>query len=56
LVDFRRRCSRRGLAFVEYYLAVPANRYGGNAYSAAQLKTIPEGITLTVRLISEHRA
>jgi uncharacterized protein len=29
-----------GLAFVEYGLAVPANRYGGNVYSAAQLKTI----------------
>jgi uncharacterized protein (DUF486 family) len=28
-MDFRRRCSRWGLAFVEYRLAVPANRYSG---------------------------
>jgi hypothetical protein len=37
-----------GLAFVEYCLAVPANRYGSNVYSAAQLKTIQELVTLTV--------
>jgi uncharacterized protein len=37
-----------GLAFVEYCLAVPANRYGSYVYSAAQLKTIQEVITLTV--------
>lgn len=37
-----------GLAFVEYCLAVPANRYGTNVYSAAQLKTIQEVVTLTV--------
>jgi uncharacterized protein len=37
-----------GLAFFEYCLAVPANRYGSAAYSAAQLKTIQEVITLTV--------
>jgi uncharacterized protein len=37
-----------GLAFVEYCLAVPANRYGSNVYSAAQLKTIQEVVTLTV--------
>jgi uncharacterized protein len=36
------------LAFVEYCLAVPANRYGSYVYSAAQLKTIQEVITLTV--------
>lgn len=36
------------LAFVEYCLAVPANRYGSAVYSAAQLKTIQEVITLTV--------
>lgn len=36
------------LAFVEYCLAVPANRYGSAAYSAAQLKTIQEVITLSV--------
>jgi uncharacterized protein (DUF486 family) len=34
------------LAFVEYCLAVPANRYGNAVYNAAQLKTIQEVITL----------
>ena len=37
-----------GLAFFEYCLAVPANRYGSYVYSAAQLKTIQEVITLAV--------
>ena len=37
-----------GLAFVEYCLAVPANRYGNAVYNPAQLKTIQEVITLTV--------
>jgi uncharacterized protein len=37
-----------GLAFFEYCLAVPANRYGSSAYTAAQLKTIQEVITLLV--------
>jgi uncharacterized protein (DUF486 family) len=37
-----------GLAFVEYCLAVPANRFGSSVYSAAQLKTIQEVVTLTV--------
>ncbi|TWG96878.1 hypothetical protein L598_002400000490 [Mesorhizobium sp. J18] len=37
-----------GIAFVEYCLAVPANRIGYGHYSAAQLKTIQEVITLTV--------
>jgi len=37
-----------GLAFVEYCLAVPANRYGSAVYSAAQLKTIQEVVTLLV--------
>ncbi len=37
-----------GLAFVEYCLAVPANRYGSEVYSAAQLKTMQEIITLVV--------
>jgi uncharacterized protein (DUF486 family) len=37
-----------GLAFFEYWLAVPANRYGSNVYSAAQLKAIQEVITLAV--------
>jgi uncharacterized protein len=37
-----------GLAFFEYCLAVPANRYGSAIYTAAQLKTIQEVITLLV--------
>jgi uncharacterized protein (DUF486 family) len=37
-----------GIAFVEYWLAVPANRIGHTVYSAAQLKTIQEVITLVV--------
>jgi uncharacterized protein (DUF486 family) len=37
-----------GLAFIEYCLAVPANRIGSAVYSAAQLKTIQEVVTLTV--------
>jgi len=36
-----------GLAFIEYCMAVPANRYGSYVYTAAQLKTIQEVITLT---------
>lgn len=36
------------IAFFEYCLAVPANRYGSAVYSAAQLKTIQEVITLLV--------
>ena len=37
-----------GLAFVEYCLAVPANRWGNAVYTAAQLKTMQEVITLVV--------
>ena len=37
-----------GIAFFEYCLAVPANHYGHNVYSAAQLKTMQEIITLIV--------
>jgi uncharacterized protein (DUF486 family) len=37
-----------GIALFEYCLAVPANRYGSNVYSAAQLKGMQEVITLTV--------
>ena len=37
-----------GIAFIEYCLAVPANRWGNSVYSAAQLKAIQEVITLTV--------
>lgn len=36
------------LAFVEYCLAVPANRFGSAVYSPAQLKTMQEVITLLV--------
>ena len=37
-----------GIAFFEYWLAVPANRIGHQVYSAAELKTIQEVITLVV--------
>ncbi|PYB75593.1 MULTISPECIES: DMT family protein [Rhizobium] len=37
-----------GIAFFEYCLAVPANRIGSEVYSAAQLKTMQEVITLIV--------
>ncbi|MBN9061183.1 MAG: hypothetical protein BGP06_03080 [Rhizobiales bacterium 65-9] len=37
-----------GLAFFEYWFAVPANRIGHAVYSAAQLKTMQEVITLVV--------
>lgn len=37
-----------GIAFVEYCLAVPANRIGHQVYSAAELKTMQEVITLVV--------
>ena len=36
------------LAFVEYCLAVPANRFGSAVYTAAQLKTMQEVITLLI--------
>ena len=36
------------LAFFEYCLAVPANRFGSTVYSAAQLKTMQEVITLVI--------
>jgi uncharacterized protein len=36
------------IAFFEYWLAVPANRWGHAVYSAAQLKTMQEVITLVV--------
>ena len=38
----------RGIAFFEYLLQVPANRIGHGTFSAAELKTIQEVITLTV--------
>ncbi len=37
-----------GIAFFEYWLAVPANRIGHKVYSAAELKTMQEVITLVV--------
>ena len=37
-----------GIAFFEYCFQVPANRIGSYFYSAAQLKTIQEIITLIV--------
>jgi hypothetical protein len=36
------------IAFFEYCLAVPANKIGHQVYSAAQLKTMQEIITLVV--------
>lgn len=40
-----------GIALVEYFMAVPANRVGHTVYSAAQLKTMQEVITLVVFVI-----
>ena len=37
-----------GIAFFEYCLQVPANRWGHGLYNAAQLKTLQEVITLSV--------
>lgn len=37
-----------GIAFLEYCFQVPANRIGHEYFSAAQLKTIQEVITLIV--------
>jgi uncharacterized protein (DUF486 family) len=37
-----------GIAFFEYCLAVPANRIGHQVYSAAELKTMQEVITLVI--------
>ena len=37
-----------GIALIEYCFAVPANRFGNAVYSAAQLKTMQEVITLLV--------
>jgi uncharacterized protein (DUF486 family) len=36
------------IAFVEYCFQVPANRFGHSQFTAAQLKTIQEVITLVV--------
>jgi uncharacterized protein len=40
-----------GIAFFEYWFAVPANRYGHSVYSAAELKTIQEVITFGVFIV-----
>src|SRR5436190_21022445 len=37
-----------GIAFFEYILMVPANRWGNSVYSATQLKIMQEVITLVV--------
>ena len=37
-----------GIAFFEYVLMVPANRWGNSVYTAMQLKIIQEVITLSV--------
>ena len=37
-----------GIAFFEYCLAVPANRWGHAVYNTAELKTMQEVITLVV--------
>jgi uncharacterized protein (DUF486 family) len=36
------------IAFVEYCMAVPANRWGSAVHTTAQLKTIQEVVTLVV--------
>ncbi len=36
------------IALIEYCMAVPANRIGHSVYSAAQLKTLQEVITLVI--------
>ena len=37
-----------GIAFFEYLIMVPANRWGNSIYSTTELKVIQEVITLTV--------
>jgi uncharacterized protein len=37
-----------GIAFFEYVLMVPANRWGNSVYTATELKIIQEVITLTI--------
>lgn len=37
-----------GVAFFEYCFQVPANRWGSQVYSVAQLKIIQEAITMAV--------
>jgi hypothetical protein len=40
-----------GIAFFEYWLAVPANRMGHGIYTTAELKTIQEIVTLLVFVV-----
>jgi len=40
-----------GIAFFEYCLQVPANRFGYHALTAYELKTLQEIITLTVFIV-----
>lgn len=40
-----------GIALAEYCFQVPANRYGHGQFTAAQLKTIQEVITLIIFMI-----
>ena len=40
-----------GIAFFEYCLQVPANRYGFNYFNAAELKTIQEVLSLSVFMV-----
>ena len=40
------------IAFFEYVLMVPANRWGNSVYTATQLKIIQEVITLAVFIVS----
>lgn len=40
-----------GIAFFEYILMVPANRWGVRNYSPAELKIIQEAITLVVFIV-----
>jgi hypothetical protein len=43
-----------GLAFFEYTLQVPANRYGHGQFSAVELKTLQEFINLVIFGIFSH--
>ncbi|MDO5536848.1 MAG: DMT family protein [Desulfovibrionaceae bacterium] len=40
-----------GIAFFEYCLQVPANRFGYGHFTAAELKTIQEIVSLTVFML-----
>lgn len=40
-----------GIAFFEYCLQIPANRWGYDVFSAVQLKTIQEVLTLGVFVV-----